>query len=292
MIDTEADMLTPPRTPRRSPSRFEADTYFLETRDALERLSLDPDEFGWRTGLLLLKPDAAVTGGMCRSVTWLTEHGYRIVGAHAVVTTHLHARALWYFDWHRASPERRRLADQLGRMCPSVVLLVGHPDDNVAVSARLTEDKGPANPTQRVPGQLRYALDSGTYLLNQVHTPDDPDGVLRELSIYFPEPELSAVITACAATPDVSAEALQLAGEIESGVERRSGDVQVAHDMVWEQLRSNEVVAATERPQTGPEWLAAIDLAERHDVPVDPWYRIVLESAYLPMIRHQERSEK
>jgi nucleoside diphosphate kinase len=263
----------------------------LETRDALERLSLDPDEFGWRTALLLLKPDAAVTGGMRQAVTWLTEHGYRIVGAHAVATTHLHARALWYFDWHRATPERRRLADQLGKLSASIVLLVTHPDDSVPASARLTEDKGPADPARRAPGQLRYALDSGTYLLNQVHTPDDPDGVLRELSIYFPEPELSEVITSCAAGADASADALRLADHIESGVERRSGDLAVTHDMVWQHLQACGAMAATARPRTGQEWLAAIDLADRHHVPVDPWYRIVLESAYLPMIRHTERSE-
>ena len=131
MIHTEVATLAPPGTHRRSPSRHASDTYFLETRDALQRLSIEPDEFGCRTALLLLKPDAAVTGGMRRAVTWLTEHGYRIVGAHAVALTHLHLRALWYFNWHRATPERRRLADQLAGLSASIVLVVTHPDESV-----------------------------------------------------------------------------------------------------------------------------------------------------------------
>jgi hypothetical protein len=131
-------------------------------------------------------------------------------------------------------------------------------------------------------------LAAGTYLLNQVHTPDDPDDVLRELSIYFADPELSEVIAACAAGADASADAVRLADHIESGVERRSGDLAVTHDMVWQHLRA---FGATARPRTGPEWVRAIDLADRHHLPVDPWFRIVLESAYLPMHRQTERGE-
>ncbi len=265
-----------------APSRYCRDTYFLETRDALQQLSIDPDEFAWRTALLLLKPDAAVTGGMRRAVTWLTEHGYRIVGAHARALNHLHVRALWYFNWHSATPERRRLADQLAELSASIVLVVTHPDESGPASVRLTRDKGPADPAQRVPGQLRHALAAGTYLLNQVHSPDDPDDVLRELSIYFAEPELRDVVSAWAAGIDAARDALRLADLIESGVERRSGDLQVAHRMVWQHLQAS---GATDTPRTGPEWLAAIDLAVGHHVPVDPWYRIVLESAYLPMHR-------
>lgn len=283
MIRTEVATLAPlPGTHPRSPSRHASDTYFLETRDALQRLYLDPDEFARRTALLLLKPDAAVTGGMRRAVTWLTEHGYRIVAARAVALTRLHLRTLWYFNWHSATPERRRLADRLAGLSASIVLVVTHPDESVPASVRLTADKGPADPAQRVPGQLRHALAAGTYLLNQVHSPDDPDDVLRELSIYFAELELSEVIAAGVAGADASADAARLAEHIESGVERRSGDLAVTHDVVWQHLRAS---GATTRPRTGPEWVAAIDLADSHHAPLDPWFRIVIESAYLPMHR-------
>lgn len=262
------------------------DIYHLETRDALARLELDTHDFSYRTAVLLLKPDAAVTGGMGRAVSWLTDNGYRIVGAHAVALTHLHLRALWYFNWHRATAQRRTLADQLARISPSLVLIVTHPDDTVPVSVRLTADKGPADPALRIPGQLRHALSSGTYLLNQVHSPDDPDDVLRELSIYFAEPVLCEVISGCAAGADKAREAARLARQIEAGVERRSGALADVHEAAWSQLHAAGVRS---RPQTGPDWMTAIETADRSGRPLEPWYRLVLESAYLPMHRPSEQ---
>src|SRR5262249_2095038 len=157
-------------------------------------------------------------------------------------------RALWYFNWHSATPERRRLADRLAGLSASIVLVVTHPDNSVPASVRLTADKGPADPAQRAPGQLRHALAAGTYLLNPAHTPDDPADVLRELSIYFGETELSEILAACAAGADASADALRLAEDIESGVERRSADLAVTHEIVWQHLRASGVTA---RPRTG-----------------------------------------
>lgn len=268
--------------------RYRSDVYFLDTLDALARLHIDAYEFASRRAVLLLKPDAAVTGGMGRAVSWLIGNDYRIVGAHPVTLSPLHLRALWYFNWHRATPERRRLADQLARMTPSVVLIVTHPDETVPVSVRLTADKGPADPAQRLPGQLRHALASGTYLLNQVHSPDDPDDVLRELSIYFAEPELSEVISACAGGADAATDAKRLTGRIEADVPHRSGDLMAAHDAVWAYLRAAGVAS---RPETGPDWMAAIDAADSEHNPLDPWYRLVLESAHLPMHRQHDRDE-
>jgi hypothetical protein len=267
------------------PSRYAADTYFLETCDALAALNIDAAEFARRNAVVLLKPDAAVTGGMRAAVDWLLEHRYRVLGAHAVQFTHLHIRALWYFNWHRATPERRRLADQLARMSPSVVLMVTHPDSEQPVSVRLTADKGPADPARRKPGELRYALAAGTYLLNQIHTPDDPEDVLRELSIYFPEPQLSEVISACAAGADASRGALRLVDRIQSGVDRKSADLAAVQDALWEDLRK---LGMTDRPRTGADWLAALDEAQERDVEVDPWFRLVVESAHLAMHRHGE----
>ena len=275
-------------TDTRVAGRYRSDVYFLDTDEALARLRIDAGEFASRRAVLLLKPDAAITGGMSRAVSWLIDNGYRIVGAYPVSLSPLHLRALWYFNWHLATPQRRRLADRLAQMTPSVVLIVSHPDDTVPVSVRLTADKGPADPAQRQPGQLRHALASGTYLLNQVHSPDDPDDVLRELSIYFAEPVLSEVISACADGVDVAAEAIRLARRIEAGVPRRSGDLMAAHDAVWAHLRAAGVAS---RPETGPDWMAAIDAADDEHHPLDPWYRLVLESAHLPMHRRQDRDE-
>ena len=262
--------------------RYDRDTYFLETLDALTASGIDPESFGHRHALLLLKPDAAVTGAMRPAVLWLLDHGYGIVDARAVQFTPLHIRALWYFNWHRATPERRRLADRLAGLSPALVVVVTHPDESVPVSVRLTADKGPADPAQREPGQLRHTLGAGTYMLNMVHTPDNADDVLRELSIYFGEPLLGEVIAGCSAGADASPEAIRLADEIERGVGRRSGDLTAAQDGLWSDLRGSGM---TQRPDSGEQWLAVLDDADRRGAHVDIWFRTVIESAYLPMHR-------
>lgn len=263
-------------------SRHSLDTFYLETCDALAALGIDRDVFSRRHALLLLKPDAAITGAMRPAVSWLLDHGYRIVGAYAVEMGRMHIRALWYFNWHRATRDRRRLADRLAELAPSVVLAVTHPDDSEPVSSRLTADKGPADPAQRESGQLRFAISAGTYLLNLVHSADDPDDVLRELAIYFAEPRLSEVIAECAAGADASAEAFRIVDRVESAVSRRSGDVDAAQDAIWAELSATGV---RERPHSEADWLRAIETARAGGVDLDPWYCLVIESAFLRMHR-------
>jgi nucleoside diphosphate kinase len=262
--------------------RYSTDTYYLQTWDALVAANVDPTAFARRHALLLLKPDAAITGAMRPAVSWLLATGYRVVGAYAVNLTWLHIRALWYFNWHRATPERRRLADRLAELSSSVVLVVTHPDDSAPVSIRLTADKGPADPVQRKAGQLRFALSAGTYLLNLVHSADDPDDVLREFGIYFPEPQLVQIIVACASGADASAEAFRIVGGIESAVQRRSGDLAAAQDAIWDELSA---LGMTTRPQSADEWLSALHDATLNGTELDIWFRTVIESAYLPMHR-------
>lgn len=261
---------------------YASDTYFLETWDALVAAKIDPAQFARRHGLLLLKPDAAITGAMRPAVSWLLAYGYRIVGAYPVSLTRLHLRALWYFNWHRATPERRLLADRLAGLSMSVVLVLTHPDDDLPVSSRLTAEKGPADPNLRETGHLRSVLSAGTYLLNLVHSADHPDDVLRELGVYFGEPQLAEVIVACASDSDVSAEAFRLVDRIEAAVIRRPGDLTAAQDAVWAELLA---AGMTERPQTGQEWLSALDDASRRGVLLDVWFRTVIESAHRPLHR-------
>ena len=62
----------------------------------------------------------------------------------------------------------------------AAAVAVGHALD-VPASVELTGLKGPTDPDARAPGQLRHLLGRYSYLLNLVHTPDEPADVLREL---------------------------------------------------------------------------------------------------------------
>jgi hypothetical protein len=102
------------------------------------------------------------------------------------------------------------------------------------------------------------------------------------MSIYFPDPQLSAVISACVKGADATADAVRIVDGIESGLDRRSGDLTAAQDAVWQGLDGIDV---WDRPRTGEEWLAALADADKRGIDVDPWFRIVIESSYLPMHR-------
>jgi len=53
-------------------------------------------------------------------------------------------------------------------------------------------------------------------------------------------------------------------------------------DAVWADLLA---AGMTERPQTGQEWLSALDDASRRGVLLDVWFRTVIESAHRPLHR-------
>ncbi len=106
---------------------------------------------------------------------------------------------------------------------------------------------------------------------------------MRELSIYFPDPQLSAVISACVKGADATPDAVRIVEGIESGLDLKRGDLAAAQDAVWQDI--GRIGTGGNRPQTGEEWLAALKDADKRDIGVDPWFRIVIESSYLPMHR-------
>lgn len=159
---------------------FGSDTYFLESVEQLATLTADVDGFLHRHAALLLKPDAVVSRQLPTTVDWLAREGFRIVAAERTRLTPNTVRSLWYFQWNLATPERRRLADLFTDTCDAVVLVVRRDAEgteappSAPASVVLTERKGPTDPGARVPGQLRYATGRYSYLLNLVHTPDEP----------------------------------------------------------------------------------------------------------------------
>jgi nucleoside diphosphate kinase len=165
------------------------DTYFIECLEQVCGLTDDVIEFAHGCAVLLLKPEAVVTRQLIPAVDWLGANGFRVVAAEPVRLTRTMVRALWYFQWNLATPQRRRLADLLVEMGDCLVVVVRCADRPPLqpASVLLTTLKGPANPQARSPGQLRHLLGGPSYLLNVAHTADEPADVLRELGVYFDE---------------------------------------------------------------------------------------------------------
>ncbi|MET7767330.1 nucleoside-diphosphate kinase [Nocardia sp. NPDC005366] len=262
-----------------SPDKVEAylgDTYVLESVEHLTRLGIDPATFARRHSLLLLKPDAIVARAVAPTLEWLGANGFEVVGAYRVAVDRHLARALWYFAWNIASPERRRLADLLVDISDALVLVVRDTDGALPAPVRLTEAKGATDPRKRRRGELRYLLGRHNYLLNLVHSPDDPADVLRELAIYFDEPTRAGLLTRLGAGVDQAGEVARIAAELyertpAGSFDRASALARIARDLGAEEPVSDEDCARL----LYSAWDAGRDL--------DPWSVIVLGSYVLPM---------
>nr|WP_232541726.1 nucleoside-diphosphate kinase [Nocardia bovistercoris] len=262
-----------------TPAKVEAyrtDTYVLETVDQLRESGVDATEFARRHAMLLLKPDAIVARAVEPTLEWLGANGFPVVGAYRVpVDRHL-ARALWYFAWNIASPERRRLADLLVGISDALVLLVRGEDGRIPVSVRLTEAKGPTDPRKRRPEHLRYVLGRHSYLLNLVHSPDDPADVLREFAIYFDERTRTGILAADHGS-DAVAHAARLAKDLYASTPERGFDRADA----LARLRSD--TGAAGGTWSDDDCARLLYDAWARDIDIDPWSAIVLGSHVLPM---------
>ncbi|AHH20694.1 putative nucleoside diphosphate kinase [Nocardia nova SH22a] len=267
-------------------ARYAEDTYVQETVDQLDAAGVDPAEFARDHTLLLLKPDAIVARAVEPTVEWLRDNGFRVVSARICpVDRHL-VRALWYFAWNIASPERRRLADLLVGISDALVLVVTADPAALPVPVRLTAAKGPTDPRKRQPGELRYLLGRHSYLLNLVHSPDDPADVLREFAIYFDIGAREEILRAITAGADRADDAIAHAAELYSRTPARDFARAAA---VSRLLAEMDDVPADFDPDRDEDCALLLRRAWATGRTVDPWSVIVLGSLVLPMRNGEHR---
>lgn len=283
----------------RKRSLFGSDTYFLESIEQLGTLTADVDGFLHGHAALLLKPDAVVSRQIPTTIDWLARGGFRIVAAERTRLTRTAVRALWYFQWNLATPQRRRLADMFMDSCDAVVLVVRPESDSAQAppaSVVMTERKGPTDPQARIPGQLRYEIGRYSYLLNLVHTPDEPADVARELGIHFDPALRERVYTSALAGDDQSARARELAEQLHAEVPERDLTFQPAAERLKRAVRQGEesVAAGALRDELRAARIAAEDkdgyrrLLEAvwlAGLPLDAWDVVVVGTHVLPMKR-------
>ncbi|APA99330.1 nucleoside-diphosphate kinase [Nocardia seriolae] len=289
MSDDDLRTLLAELTPSKAKvDAYLADTYVLETVDQAARLGIDAGRFATEHSLLLLKPDAILARAVEPTLTWLADNDFRVVAARRVVVDRHVARALWYFAWNIASPERRLLADLLVGISDVLVLVVRGPVTELPTPIRLAEAKGATDPRKRRPGELRHLLGRHNYLLNLVHSPDDPADVLRELAIYFDANTRAEVFARALEAKDATATAAAVARELYDGAPARSferGDAvaRLTAGLDTAALRALDDRMAAVEPGSDAAQAALLDVAWSSGLDLDPWSLIVLGSYVLPM---------
>ncbi|WP_055489107.1 nucleoside-diphosphate kinase [Streptomyces sp. TP-A0356] len=257
---------------------YGADTYYQESYEQLAALTDDVTGFAHRHAALLLKPDAVVARRLDTAVQWLTEQGFRIVGAAVTHLTRTMIRSLWYFQWNLATPYRRRLAALFLEDADALVLLV-RPDHelDVPASVDITRLKGPTDPDAREPGQLRHLLGRYSYLLNLVHTPDEPADVLRELAVHFGDAGRDRLFRCALADEDRTAYALELVDRLYAATKPRELDFDPAVGRLRDAVSRHGGADPTATPR------GLLESAWEHGIDLDPWDTVIVGSKVLPM---------
>lgn len=215
---------------------YTGDTWFLEAAEQLFELTSDAARIGSGMATLLVKPDGIATGSARTVVDWALRSGFEIHDVAAVSMDHNGIRALWYHQWNIASAERRLLADLLCGLSPALLLVLGRSDDTDdewPCAVQLTELKGPTAPHLRRLEHLRGVLPGGSYLLNQVHSADEPADALRELGVYFPARRRQRTFERVVTGHDASAEARRIADELDEA----HGGFSTEEEPAWEALQ-------------------------------------------------------
>jgi nucleoside diphosphate kinase len=274
-------------------SRYAEDTYFQEGWDHLQELCVDPVGFTYRHGLVLLKSDAVVARKLLPALDWLADNGFRVVAARPVQMHTTRARSLWYFQWNAATVYRRRIAD----LCLSAaesMLLVLRAEGELPTSVLVTDGKGPTEPDSREPGQLRYVLGRYSYLLNLVHTTDEPADVVRELAVCLDSADRARVVAEALDGSDRSENARELAGRLYAASSAQDLRFEpaarrllalarrLAEDRGLTLAARMDLAAALRRD--GQDGLrAVVEAAWRHGLEVPAWDVIVVGASVFPM---------
>jgi nucleoside diphosphate kinase len=263
---------------------YATDTYFLESwEDLLTVRGEQSLPAAARFAGLTLKPDAVVGRTLKPTLDWLGGHGFSVVAAELVEFERHIIRGIWQYSWNVASRDRKDLVDILLTTTPSLFLALCGPED---ASLWLSQNKGPANPKYRQPGQLRYGLGSFSTLLNFVHTSDEPADFIRELAVYFPAPTRQRIYRAmgsgespqCAESLAVELESRFPAHDLnlDTSIDRIRALVDAdgdggGRDLTMLRQLLDEIASGSTR-----DWRTLFRLAKAAQIPCQDWDLIVI----------------
>ncbi|AYJ47350.1 nucleoside-diphosphate kinase [Rhodococcus sp. P1Y] len=157
------------------------DIHIRELVDQFSRSELELDHSRKYT-ILAIKPCGVLARKASATLSWLLKQGFDVVAFDTARITAEKSRLLWHWQLHKATRYRLWVMDNILNSTETIILVLRH-QSSTSASALLSENKGPADASRQRPGQLRHMLKPEAYLLNFVHTADDPIDMYRDLYI-------------------------------------------------------------------------------------------------------------
>ncbi|WP_198042726.1 nucleoside-diphosphate kinase [Actinoalloteichus fjordicus] len=219
--------------------------------------------FALETGLVWLRPDVVAAGSARGLIERIAGSGFVPVGACVVRVDRGGVRALWWWQFKRATAERLLLLDAVATLGPGLLVLYRHAEGDSA--RRLTRLKGGNDPSARSVDSLRSVAGSPNRLLTMVHTSDDPVDVVRELAVFLPWRERAALVASASAShPDSSSCLVAPLAVVEAAYR---GCLEASAEDRWVPQQRGEAFAALVRaigvPQLPQRWAAVQDWSRR-----------------------------
>ncbi|MFG2670153.1 amidohydrolase family protein [Streptomyces sp. NPDC048445] len=162
-----------------------------------------------RLAAITFKPEAVVGRRIPQALAFMRRHGFRPVAYRRVRLDQRRAHTLWRFQWNVATADRLAVADLLMPACDS--LWVAFWDETTPLATpgtvRFRSLKGPAYPSVRKEGQLRYELGGTNRMMTFIHAADEPIDLIRELGTLFAPEALPTLARALSIAEGVDATA-------------------------------------------------------------------------------------
>ncbi|MBP2067089.1 nucleoside-diphosphate kinase [Streptomyces iranensis] len=267
------------------------DLYFREAWGELSTAARSADELrGWmnRHAILLCKPDAVVSRQLEAVFDWLARHDIRVVASEITSASRHVIRALWEFQWNIATRDRRDVTELFMARSHMLVLVVRMPSHPVPAAVRMAALKGSADASVRESHQLRSSLSTVNYILNAVHSPDEPADFVRELSVLLDEEQrrrvLHAMLIDAEHSPSAEAERLYQQTDRERSLDYATRRSEWLHAIVATEhgglidtdhgLLLTELLASVEAGKRG--WHEFPTAMVHAQVPWDAWDTVVL----------------
>lgn len=140
-----------------------------------------------RLAAITFKPEAVAGRRIPNALAFMRRHGFRPVAYRRVRLDQRRARTLWRFQWNVATADRLAVADLLMPACDSLWVAFWDETTPLAIpgTVRFRSLKGPAYPSVRKEGQLRYELGGTNRMMTFIHAADEPIDLIRELGTLF-----------------------------------------------------------------------------------------------------------